>query len=134
MIPNDPKTPPAAARAKRTTSPARSMRQAHSGLVQVLRDVDRLRVKALVTCIEHYNDQLFIGLFQASRVREKQWVLRARVDEPVRQALEHAIGGPFGQPYIAADIIADVELGITDEFMLTATITRIIGIRPYRDF
>jgi hypothetical protein len=134
MIPNSPKTSPAVAKTKRAASAARSMRQAHSHLLQVLRNtqMNRFRVKALVTNIEHCGGQLFIGLFQPSRDEEKHWVLTARVHEPVREALEHAIGGAFGQPYLAADIIADIELGMTDQFMLTATITRIIEIRPHR--
>lgn len=112
------------------------MRQTHRHVLQALRNtgLQQLRVKALVTAIEYCDGQLYIGLFDAVNRGDNHWVFRARVDDPVRKALEEQIGGPFGQPYLAADIIADVELGLTREFTLTATIKSIVEIRPYRDF
>jgi hypothetical protein len=135
MTRDDQKTLPAAAKQQRPAAVARSMRQAHRHVLQALRNtgLERVRVKALVTGIEYSEDTLFIGLFDATGDGGNHWVFRARVDEPVRKALEERIGGRFGQPYLGAHIIADVKLGLTREFTLTATITSIIEIQPHRD-
>jgi hypothetical protein len=136
MTRNNHKTLPATAKQQHPAEPVRRMRQAHRQVVRALRDtgLQCLRVKALVAGIEYCEDQLYIGLFDAANRGKNHWVFRALVDEPVRKALEEQIGGPFGQPYLAADIIADVELGLTREFALKATIKSIVEIRPCRDF
>jgi hypothetical protein len=135
MTRDDQTTLLAAATQRRPAAVARSMRQAHHDVLQALRNtgLERVQVKALVTGIEYSEDTLFIGLFDAAGDGENHWVFRARVDEPVRKALEERIGGPLGQPYLAAHITADVKLGLTREFTLTATITSILELRPYPD-
>jgi hypothetical protein len=61
--------------------------------------------------------------------------VRLRTSSPIQTApLEEAIGGPLNQRYIGAEIVADIDLGLTNAFRLVATISNIVEIRPYRDF
>lgn len=120
---------------QRPAAVSHSVRKVHRHATQALR-IARLahfRARALVTGIEYRGDDLYIALFEANRDCDDHWILRARLDTPVREALEDQVGGHFGQPYLAADIVADVELALTKQFSLEATITGIVTIRPYRD-
>lgn len=135
MSPDEPKILPAAAKKQGKPAVARSVRQVHHDLLQALRIPGpvHLRLKALVTGIQYSGGDLYIALFDADLDYEDHWILGARVDPRVREALEDQIGGPFGQQYLAAEITADVELAMTKQFAMKATIMGIIAICPYRD-